>query len=245
VLAFVDEKCVGAGTVENFRQDLADAGLGDGHLGFSFPIALADPADVGRVTVKLENSEAIFLPPKSKVVSPSRFNQFAEVHHSLESIEWMRSRGWLTPLENTFLRSVTQLGVFEYSLVKPKSEGGTQGEIVDARAVAENYLQIAAMSIAKVDVVTTPAQSASSIIGILTSQATKPLPIVGLVSDCPGTLSIVEGSHTDISVTSEFGDAIAYTVGPDRLLFLNIFCGSQVESNLSGSSLDLYVATLA
>ncbi len=61
LLAFLDQRCVGAGRVEIFRQDLADAGLGDGRRGFHFPIQVPRPEDALRVAVRLDLSEVYLL----------------------------------------------------------------------------------------------------------------------------------------------------------------------------------------
>ena len=36
--AFSDGRCIGAGTIDILREDLASAGLGDGKNGFRFPV---------------------------------------------------------------------------------------------------------------------------------------------------------------------------------------------------------------
>src|SRR5713101_4760963 len=56
VLAYLGEVCIGTGQIDKFRQDLADAGLSDGFLGFNFAIALDRPADLARVVIRLDGS---------------------------------------------------------------------------------------------------------------------------------------------------------------------------------------------
>src|SRR5438067_13797821 len=68
VLAFLDDICVGAGKVTEFRRDLAEAGLGDGYLGFKFHISVSSPEDVRRVVVKLESSDALLVQQGSRII---------------------------------------------------------------------------------------------------------------------------------------------------------------------------------
>jgi hypothetical protein len=69
VLAFVDQTCVGQGRVEFFRQDLASAGLGDGFLGFHFPVTLEHPRDALRIVVRLDGSDFSLI-YKDSMVAP-------------------------------------------------------------------------------------------------------------------------------------------------------------------------------
>src|ERR1051325_3617083 len=71
VLAFLDDICVGAGKVTEFRRDLAEAGLGDGYLGFKFRISVNSPDDVRRVVVKLEGIDALLLQSGTRIVDRS------------------------------------------------------------------------------------------------------------------------------------------------------------------------------
>ncbi len=68
ILAFCGPHCIGAGTVEYFRQDLLDAGLGDGCCGFQIAIALPPGEFPGSVVVRLANSDAALIQSGSKVV---------------------------------------------------------------------------------------------------------------------------------------------------------------------------------
>ena len=61
VLAFVDDRCVGSGTIDLFRQDLKEAGLGDGYSGFAIPIMLSNPTEVKSLVVRIENSDLTLL----------------------------------------------------------------------------------------------------------------------------------------------------------------------------------------
>ncbi|ESQ88888.1 hypothetical protein ABAC460_13995 [Asticcacaulis sp. AC460] len=67
VLAFVGGLCVGSGEIGLFRQDLADAGLDEGYVGFNFDITLPSRDKLSSVVVSLENSD-LFLKQADAVV---------------------------------------------------------------------------------------------------------------------------------------------------------------------------------
>lgn len=62
VLAFLGEECIGAGVVSIFRQDLIDAGLKGGYLGFSIVTNLIEYSDRANVKVALKDSNLYLLP---------------------------------------------------------------------------------------------------------------------------------------------------------------------------------------
>ena len=68
ILAFSGKRCVGAGTVEIFRQDLLMANVGDGYAGFDFPIELAADQDPASVVVRLKLCDAVLLQAGCEVV---------------------------------------------------------------------------------------------------------------------------------------------------------------------------------
>jgi hypothetical protein len=69
VLAFLDGQCVGAGEVNVFREDIRDAGLGDGHAGFEFEISLEREADAPRVVVALDWCDAVLMQKAARVAA--------------------------------------------------------------------------------------------------------------------------------------------------------------------------------
>jgi len=60
-LEFVfDEEVIGRCVADLFRQDLKDAGFGDGHCAFHFPTPpLIPKSDISRIIVRLENSSVL------------------------------------------------------------------------------------------------------------------------------------------------------------------------------------------
>jgi len=127
VLAFLDDICIGAGRVELFRQDLADAGLGDGRRGFHFPIALPQPEDAFRVCVRLDRCET-FLLQSGAILSNRRAPRQVEEHVAgaipdQEQRAWLRARGWLQPAMNDLLESIESFGVGAF-VRDPEDETG-------------------------------------------------------------------------------------------------------------------------
>lgn len=110
LLAFVDDRCVGSGTVEVHRQDLADAGLGDGLCGFSFAITLPRIADRARVFVKLDWSDFALLQPHGRIVADGDATAAAPDPGDA-SIDWMRARGWIDAADAAFLRDLATSGI--------------------------------------------------------------------------------------------------------------------------------------
>ena len=147
VLAFLDGDCVGSGRVDRYRQDLADAGLGDGFLGFDFPIALKHMTEYERVYIRLSGSDAVLLPPAARIEVANRKSHFMRAESSFASIEFMRKNGWLSSSDVSFLNYVSELGIFELSLVRLKidQEQGA-GRIVDPVILARKNFELLALS---------------------------------------------------------------------------------------------------
>ncbi len=107
MLAYVDDRCIGAGPVATFRQDLLDAGVGDGWAGFDFAISPPSAESVSRLYVKFELSDFILLP--AAVVPAARGLPSAPrgtLPYSGATIEWMAARRWLDEEEQAFLEAM-------------------------------------------------------------------------------------------------------------------------------------------
>ncbi|MCW8085101.1 hypothetical protein [Sabulicella glaciei] len=115
VLAFLDGSCVGAGKVGTFRQDLKDAGLGDGCLGFRFGITLPRPADTLRVTVTLEGCEAHLLQQGALVTNrsaPLAAESFvAGVLPDAPQRAWLEARCCLEATQSELIETLDAFGV--------------------------------------------------------------------------------------------------------------------------------------
>jgi hypothetical protein len=78
ILAYLDEVCIGAGTIDGLRTDIKAALGGDGICGFDFGITYPNPSEASRVFVKLEKSDLVLLQRGARlaltqtVAAPSR-----------------------------------------------------------------------------------------------------------------------------------------------------------------------------
>ena len=109
VLAFSGDRCVGAGKIDRFRQDLLEAQLGDGHCGFEFPINLNEDETPGSVIVRLQNSDVALIQAHTKLIGPGeQAGTGADLGAIAPSLlPWMQDRGWLEQHEFDFLRCST------------------------------------------------------------------------------------------------------------------------------------------
>jgi hypothetical protein len=226
VLAFVDDHCVGSGRIGIVRDDLRAAGLADGRLGFSFPIAVGDPSDLPRVIVKLESSDFSLLQSSATKGRSDLFQPPAAV---LARLDWMRRRGMLSSSETAFLKYVQQLGAFDHSLVLPKAENGGQAALADPREAARSCLELLLLRDAEI-VETDLAASCFDEIGMgVLAEGGEPLSIVALWSAAPVSISVVEGSQNGRRRSEDFQGAIEYRLGPDRLLFIDLGVQARIE----------------
>lgn len=249
VLAFLDDRCVGAGRVEHFRQDLADAGLADGILGFHFPIVLPAAADAPRVTVRLEESDAVLVQRHSRVVGADEGqvqSQPAGPRRSLSSLHWMRVQGWLDQSQYDFLKYIDQLGVYERSLRQPKRAGEVSEQAnLDPEATALGLFELYYM-----DEVSLQQHKIESVNDLLSlAQQSAALggfePLVALWSEERVRIAVTEGSHRQAAGQSESGAAeagIEYYIGPDHLLLLNPRCAFAPNSAAPAGGITVLVA---
>jgi hypothetical protein len=225
VLAFLGDACIGAGRVELFRADLADAGLGDGYLGFRFPVNLASPDDAGRVVVKLEGSDALILQPRVRLHVPQAAPPPSVVTtRTLASVEWMRTRGWLEQAEYDFLRLMMRFGVYDLSLRQGTPEERRRGTgLRDPAQATRELFELLCMSHPKIAIETL--SSETDIRSLLDQYHRGAIePMVSLWGPQPGVVAVVEGSHQDgAEGTNDNGaGAVDYSVGPDRILFVDL-----------------------
>jgi hypothetical protein len=242
MLAFVDGTCVGSGAVEVFRKDLAEAGLGDGHLGFSFPISLPNSEDLNRVIVRLDGSDLVLLQSTSKIVATKTADSFKPLIHSSDSIEWMRSSGWLAPAEFTFLKYVQQIGAYDYSLRQPKSTNQQSTDLVDPLVAAQPMFDLLFLRRALIVDIGVPASESANLIDLVLAATKRPLPIVAVTCFDVGSISVLEGSQSDGQAPESLLGAVDYPYGPDRLLFLNLNCVFSVRPGPSSASLRILAA---
>lgn len=218
VLAFHGPNCVGAGVVEIFRPDLADAGLGDGNLGFSFGISLGPDADETEVVIKLEGSD-LFLKQASASVRADAVGGLAPGmrQHSVDDIEWMRSRGWLVQTDFDFLRAITTVGLFDRSL----RDGA---RLFDPKAEAKALLELYAQT--SVDLREEKFSPADLVQFAALALKEGVTPVCAIYAQDVASVAVVEGSQhdADIGGVRDLTGAVNYRCGADRLIFVDLRC---------------------
>src|SRR5882757_11390606 len=108
IVALSGQDCLGTGRVDVFRPDLADAGIGDGNCGFSFPITVR-PDSVDSVVVKLDGSDAVLLQARAHVGSigakAPEMRRSTVLWH-LARLKWALRRGRISQVDFDFLRTL-------------------------------------------------------------------------------------------------------------------------------------------
>jgi hypothetical protein len=232
VLAFLDDACIGAGKIEGFRQDLKDAGLGDGQAGFNFDLTYPNPADAPRVTVKLEGSDVVLVQRRSRIMPPgagaSAAARTTRQGPSLTSLQWMRARGWLTQSDYDFLRFFRQLGVYERSLVVPQERPErADAQLLDPGETARGMLMLHRMEEAELRREALAAPRDWRRLAEQQEAAAGPGAMIAVWSRSRARIPVVEGSHQQASLVAPDAEppaGVDYAVGPDRLLFLDGRC---------------------
>jgi hypothetical protein len=232
VLAFLDDTCIGSGKLGDFRQDLKDAGLGDGQAGFNFDLTYPNPADGPRVVIKLEGSDVVLMQRRSRVALPGATGaapaRAARQLPALSSLQWMRARGWLSQSDYDFLRFFRQLGVYERSLVLPQ-ERPDRGEpqLLDPAETARSLLMLHRMEEAEVRQEALAAPRDWRRLAESQEAANGPGAMLAIWSRSRARVPVVEGSHVQgalVAPDAEPPPGVDYAIGPDRLLFLDARC---------------------
>jgi hypothetical protein len=224
VLAFLDEGCIGAGRVDGFRQDLKEAGLGDGVAGFSFDVNPVGPSDVFRVTVRLEGSDAMLLQPRACVGSAAGAALLRPQRHkpNLGSLQWMRARGWLSQADFEFLRALRQAGVRSRSLLVSAEARAPR---LDPAETARGLLQLDRMDEGAIRRETLESPRDWRRLAEQQEIAAGPGAVLALWSPATGSLPVLEGSHLKPPLPDrDAPPGIGHPVGPDRLLFIDARC---------------------
>src|SRR3954447_7255304 len=197
VLAFLDDVCVGAGKITEFRRDLADAGLGDGYLGFKFRISVNAPEDAKRVVVKLEGSDALLLQQGSKIAAVDTIAAGAQPRpptRRINCLRWMREREWLSQAEYDFLTLIDQAGVYDRMLGSTKPAKASVAETRPAAAAADllSLYQMEDMAVQQEHI-----EAASDLPGFFSACGPKDGSdlVVALWTEGNARIGIAEGSH--------------------------------------------------
>lgn len=225
VLAFHGDECIGSGTIEMYREDLAKAGLGDGYLGFNFPITLPAEQDPTEVYVKLSDSDLILKQRLSTLVAQSAYRSIKAPKDSglKRSSTWMRERGWIRPDECEFLTRIDELGV--YSRILSRQElysNASQQEPLPDLTISELF---EVFYQAQCSVKRRHFESVTEALEFVATDLTSTAWTQGLWalwSPGPTAVSVVEGGHQgSVANTSETFSGIDYQVGPTRVVFFD------------------------
>jgi hypothetical protein len=192
LLAFVGDACVGAGKVDVFRQDLKDAGLGDGRFGFSFGITV-DDSTTAPLVVKFESSDAILLAPDGDIVirggDRTALVEPAEFRLRMAQLSWLAERGVVKPIEFILLRDLLSYGYCSSDV--PAGEGGIADSEIGAAFGA--LLSLATQANVEVSAVPITGTLAAAIAEVASERQF--LPVIGLFSTGSIRLKLQRGSH--------------------------------------------------
>lgn len=241
VLAFIDNHCIGSGRIEHFRRDLLSAGLGDGFLGFNISISVTNPGDLGRVTVRLQNSDLSLLQRGARIARDT--GSMFDISHTPESVEWMRSRGWLDQSEFDLLKALYRIGVYDLSLRQTRSmERATGNPHGEPQLVANNMLSLIYMRDVKL-----VEQEASELAELVVPDNYEP--VTGIWSPRREVVLVVEGAHRDgtwpMRPQSFLTGAVEHPCGPDRLLFVDLRGGIGSHIGRTGKKFRLFMTVRA
>jgi hypothetical protein len=241
LLAFWADKCVGSGKVNVFRSDLANAGLGDGYLGFQFPISVRQDA-VGSVVIRLEGSDAVLLQPGAQVEArgaAAKGLDRATVNKRLAGLKWSLKHCRITQGDFDFLRILWSFGVYERSLLRRNESGEVQidAALNVAASLLESYIHMDA-EIATVDGVT--AATFKSELAKIARNA-QFAPVVALTTKTRGTVRALEGTHVE-GGGGNGAHMVDYAISPENLIILD--CRITAELTLPpGKSITLITAS--
>lgn len=244
LLAFQGDLCVGAGRVNTFRADLADAGMGDGHLGFAFPISVP-ASEIGSVVLKLEGSDAILVQHGAKVstlAGPVRGLERTDVRAKLSSLKWALKHGRIAQNDFDFLRILWSTGVYERGLVRRNSADDalvTDKAATAAAGLLEAYVQSDAQ------ITTTRVSDAAEFARELARVAgSADAPVLALHTRERAALRVLEGSHVTESGSEGGARAshfVDYPLSPENLLVLDARVAAELVLS-DGASVDVMSA---
>lgn len=233
VLAFVGDACVGAGTINLFRQDLADVGYGDGMCGFSFSVYLTHAQDQRDLEIRLDNSNLSLLQANIVRGTRSQISNEAAPNPDATKLAWMRSKGWLSETHHNLLRMLSQFGVAEVSVPK------NIWPIAEAEELNATELLTYMSPVIDAAIQQSAHISAMPLLELSTLQQlrmkykqefSKAAPIVGLWCPKPVILHVQEGSYLsrqegmvdDVAAASHMVGGVEHEIGGRLGLFLNL-----------------------
>ena len=243
ILAFVRGHCVGASTVSIHRQDLQDAGLGDGMLGYDIPLKLLDPADVADVIVRLEGADAALLQSDGSSMHQAGFaTRGAKGVRGNSSLRWMLSQGRLDQSEFDWLDQLEKKGVYNRFLTASRKDILAGHITLNAKEMMQTLFELYHMSglvVAEVQVIAV--SDLEEMFKTLKSPSGVP-PVVGLRSLERARLGVTEGSHLSSGQSRAIGNhsKMEYALAPDQILLLNTACTFEPVSPAPTSGIAVY-----
>ena len=233
VLAFVAGRCVGAGKVDKFRQDLLDAKLGNGYCGFDFPVKLADGEPVGAIIVKLQFSDVALIQAASLVMGPDDADAAGSADLGAvapASVAWMMDRGMLEQAEYDFLKCIQSAGAYERGLRVGKRNPPLPDQVIsrlNPKAVAQEMLALFLLS--DVPVVEVGVAAVADLVANSAPLRRAAAPVAAIWSKERGRILLEERSHLGgrkggTTIAEPAAGSIEYSFGPDRLLFVHRDC---------------------
>ena len=251
ILAFVGTRCVGAGKVDKFRQDLLDAKLDRGFCGFDFPIDLVSGETLGAVVVKLQNADAALIQHKSRLIGPD--DNAVSVAPDLgpvtpSSVAWMQDRGWLEQHEYDFLKAIQGIGAYERGLRPARRAGAEMAAGIKPEAIVQDLLGL--YMLGEVDITRTSMLSLTELAGEAAAIRQGGVGVIALWSAERARICLDERSH--LGPKAARGKLLAeappggidYSFGPDRVLFLHRDCCFSPQGTAPASGIVVFTATV-
>jgi hypothetical protein len=223
VHAFVDDHCVGTGIVDLYRQDLVEAGVGDGLGGFSFSISLDPSEDPRMLHIRVEDGNALIRQPASRLASRQQIASAIRARAlDPEAVSWMRARAWLTQAQHDTLQTLIAYGVCKQSLHAPVTNAGdakTWHELVVEMLEVFMFARVMPRVLTELTLVEFTKQRHN-----LCTDFPAAAPIIGLWSRQKNCLNVVEGSHLNPLSDDGARGGIEYEFGDDEMLWINVDC---------------------
>lgn len=220
VLAFLGKDCIGTARVEIQRADILAAGLGDGKAGFHMETLPVPRDQRHRVYVRLAGDDAVFVFPQ--LLTAELRDQgltLAEVEAQLQSLRWMKDKGWLSQAEADALRTMLRFGAYETNVAD--AQGGAS--LIDQGKGALQKL-LSTVQRRDVEVEATYCRDPASLEQAIAAQAERGrFEYYALWSTERARVTIAEGSHIAASDDgpAQHAAGVDYEFGGSQMLVLD------------------------
>ncbi|KQT48889.1 hypothetical protein ASG43_08595 [Aureimonas sp. Leaf454] len=227
VLAFVDDQCVGGGPISRFRQDLLEAGIGDGVVGFGFPVALEPWHDPRTLDVRLDGSTLQLKQADARLVPRDSVGEDRRRQgRDPAALAFMHERGWLSRAQFEALKTLGEFGVHVQALRLETRSRMHADLIEDVARTAGEQLELFLMQPIEIEIVegAGPADLAAFRREMRAAFPFVP-PIVGLWAKSRLHVQVAEGSHHDGTGGGRAVGGVEYGFGERHLLLLDLDAG--------------------